>query len=62
MNVYEVEFLSRTNRLFVINTTVKGSSVEKVKSYACQWLAYWMGLKSTEFKISVDRKWEAFHG
>jgi hypothetical protein len=57
MNVYEVEFLSRTNRLFVINTTVKGSSLEKVKSYACQWLAYWMGLKSTDFNITIREGW-----
>lgn len=53
MNVYQVEFLSRTNRLFIINTTVKESSVEKVKSYACHWLAYWMGLKPADFNITI---------
>ncbi len=51
MDIYQVEFLSFSNRFFIIKTTVKESSIEKAKSYACQWLAYWMGLKSTDFKI-----------
>jgi hypothetical protein len=62
MNTYQVEFMSRSNRNLIIKTMVEGSSVDKVESCACQWLEYWMGLKSTEFKISVDREWEGFHG
>ena len=62
MNTYQVEFMSRSNRNLIINTTVEELSVDKVESSACQWLEYWMGLKSTEFKISVDRKWETCHG
>jgi len=54
MNSYRVEFLSRTNRPFIINTMIRGSSIEEVQSYACQWLAYWMGLKSTDFNITIN--------
>lgn len=28
--------------------------IEEVQSYACQWLAYWMGLKSTDFNITIN--------
>lgn len=54
MSIYQVEFLSRTNRLFIINTAVKGTSVEKIESYACQWLTYWMGLKPIDFNITIN--------
>ncbi len=53
MNTYRVEFTSRNNRHFIVKTTVEESSVEKVESCACQWLAYWMGLNSAEFNITI---------
>ncbi len=53
MNAYRVEFLSRSNRHFIINTTVEESSIEKVESCACRWLAYWMGLKPADFNITI---------
>jgi hypothetical protein len=56
MNLYRVEFLSHTNRLFIINTMIKGSSIKKIESYACQWLTYWMGLKPADFKITINRE------
>jgi hypothetical protein len=56
MSIYRVEFLSQTNRFLIINTIVRESSVDKVKSYACQWLFYWMGLKSTDFNITITKE------
>ncbi len=54
MNTYRVEFMSRSNRYFVVKTTVRESSAEKVESCACRWLVYWMGLKPTEFEININ--------
>lgn len=54
MNSYRVEFLSRTNRLFIINTMIRESSVGEIESYARQWLVYWMGLKPTDFNIIIS--------
>jgi hypothetical protein len=53
MNTYRVEFTSLSNSRFVVKTTVMELSVDKVESYACQWLSYWMGLNSAEFNITI---------
>lgn len=53
MNTYRVEFMNRNNHHFIVETIVTESSIEKVESCACQWLFYWMGLNSSEFKITI---------
>ncbi len=53
MNIYRVEFISRSNSHFFVETTVKESSIKRAKSYACRWLSYWMGLNAAEFKITI---------
>jgi hypothetical protein len=53
MNTYRVEFTSLNNCRFIVRTTVTESSVEKVESYARQWISYWMGLNSAEFNITI---------
>lgn len=53
MNIYRVEFMNRNNEHFIVKTTMTESSIEKAEFCACQWLAYWMGLNSAEFKITI---------